>query len=158
MCGFPELRCLEEEEQRCWHVLDPVESWFHGLLKEPRGRRDWGFEDAEQVEPEDSEFNSFGEELEQSGQSGALAALCAALDRSLAEAKEALKVHKSKAVEAASEEPQTGLLEQSPQMTPRPTSTNQAAEDAQKELDEAFERARQQNREDVDQRLQINFR
>ena len=34
-------------------------------------------------------------------------------------------------------------------MTPRPTSTNQAAEDAQKELDEAFERARQQNREDV---------
>ena len=43
-------------------------------------------------------------------------------------------------------------------MTPRPTSTNQAAEDAQKELDEAFERARQQNREDVDQRLQINFR
>ena len=79
--------------------------------REPRGRRDWGFEDAEQVEPEDSEFNSFGEELEQGGQSGALAALCAALDRSLAEAKEALKVHKSKAVEAASEEPQTGLLE-----------------------------------------------
>ncbi|CAE7234336.1 Dmxl2 [Symbiodinium necroappetens] len=51
---------------------DPVESWFRGLLKEP-------------AEPEDSEFNSFGESELQLGHGGALA----------------------KAVEAAAEEPQT---------------------------------------------------
>ncbi|CAE7201983.1 DMXL2 [Symbiodinium sp. CCMP2592] len=138
MCGFPELRCLEEEEQRCWHVLDPVESWFHGLLQEPRGRRDgcgWGFEEAEQAEQaeqgegEDSfaEFNSFGEDLgEQSGAGGALAlrrlgAFCAALDRSLAEAKEALKAHeaKAKAVEAQSCEETESFGEQLDQLLAR---------------------------------------
>ncbi|CAE7211186.1 unnamed protein product [Symbiodinium microadriaticum] len=101
----------EEEEQRCWHVLvsrlrpagqrnvtskDSVESWFRGLLKEPA-------EPAEPAEPEDSEFNSFGESELQLGHGGALAGLCAALDRSLAEAREAFKAHEAKAVEAAAE-------------------------------------------------------
>ena len=64
-------------------------------------------EPAEPAEPEDSEFNSFGESELQLGHGGALAGLCAALDRSLAEAREAFKAHEAKAVEAAAEEPQT---------------------------------------------------
>ncbi|CAE7670819.1 DMXL2 [Symbiodinium sp. CCMP2456] len=102
--SVPEEVQPEEEEQRCWHVLDPVESWFRGLLKDRRGEDAEHAEHADHVEPEDSEFNSFGESELEHGHCGALAELCAALDRSLAEAKEAFKVHEAKAVEAVGEE------------------------------------------------------